>query len=67
MVQLEDVASAAPRARGHSVASLCICSVQWAERDREAVHSAAEPSVKEYKTAFPSTCHLGQFGDKIWA
>ncbi len=30
--------------------------------DREAVHSAghtaAEPSVKEYKTAFPSTCHL---------
>ncbi len=41
----------------HSVASLCVCSVQWAELSgRE-----EEPSVKEYKTAFPSTCHL-QFG-----
>ncbi len=34
---------------------------------REAVHSAghtaAEPSVKEYKTAFPSTCHLR----KVWS
>jgi len=31
-------------------------------RGREAVHpaghAAAEQSVKDYKTAFPSTCHL---------
>ncbi len=39
-------------------------SVLWSELSgrEEAVHSAgqtaAEPSVKEYKTAFPSTCHL---------
>ncbi len=44
------------------------CSVQRAllggelsgreEAVHSAGHTAAEPSVKEYKTAFPSTCHL---------
>ncbi len=39
-------------------------SVLWSELSgrEEAVysagHTAAEPSVKEYKTSFPSTCHL---------
>ncbi len=51
----------------HSVASLWVCSVQRAllggeRRSRESVHSAGhtavKPSVKEYKTVFPSTCHL---------
>ncbi len=66
MVELEDVASPEHEVwlSRHSVASLCVCSVQRAKRrgSEEAVHSAghtaAEPSVKEYKTAFPSTCHL---------
>ncbi len=51
MVQLEDVSSAAPRG--------LICAVSGRE---EAVHSAgrtaADSSVNEYKTAFPSTCRL---------
>ncbi len=64
MVQLEDVASAAPRAWGltlrRSVASLCVfCAVSGREEAaHSAGHTAAELSVKQYKTAFPSTCHL---------
>ncbi len=54
------------RARGLTLPAQCclsesvLCS-ELSGRE-EAVHSAghtaAEPSVKEYKTAFPSTCHL---------
>ncbi len=63
MVQLEDVASAAPRARGLTLPVQCclslhlFCAVSCAA-EHSAGHTAAEPSVKEYKTAFLSTCHL---------
>ncbi len=64
MVQFEDVASAAS-ARSALPAQCCHSpSVLWRELSgrEEAVHSAghtaADPSVKEYKTVFPSTCHL---------
>ncbi len=52
MVQL-DVASAPPRSD-----SLCICELSGREAVHSAGHTATEPSVEEYKTAFPSACHL---------
>ncbi len=67
MVQLEDVTSAAPQAQGLTLPAQFLplsASVLCGELScrEEAVHSAghtaAEPSVKEYKTVFPSTCHL---------
>ncbi len=63
MVQLEDVASREREVwlSRHSVASASVQCSELSGRE-EAVHSAghtaAEPSVKEYKTVFPSTCHL---------
>ncbi len=44
----------------HSVASASVLCSEMGGREavQSADHTAAEPSVKEYKTAFPSTCHL---------
>ncbi len=68
MVQLEDVSSAAPSESPGTVFSLSASVLCSERRGGEAVHSAgrtaAEPSVKQYKTAFPSTCHLSA---QIWA
>ncbi len=65
MVQLEYVASAANAWSDSPGTVLPLsASVLWTELSgrEEAVHSAghtaAEPSIKEYKIAFPSTCHL---------
>ncbi len=64
MVQLEDVSSAAPRARALTLPAQCRLSLHLfcAASGREAVHSAgrttADSSVNEYRTAFPSTCRL---------
>ncbi len=41
-----------------SVSVLCSELSGWEEAVHSAGHTAAEPSVKEYKTVFPSTCHL---------
>ncbi len=64
MVQLEDVFSAAPRARGLTLPVQCrlslrlFCAVSGREAVLSAGHTTADSSVNEYKTAFPSTCHL---------
>ncbi len=39
-------------------ASVLCSEMGGREAVQSAGHTAAEPSVKEYKTAFPSTCHL---------
>ncbi len=62
MVQLEDAASVRSDSPGTALPlSASVLSSERRGRE-EAVHSAghtaAEPSVNEYKTVFPSTCHL---------
>ncbi len=43
----------------HSLVSLGVSSVQWAaEKQRFVDRIAADSSIKEYKTAFPSTFRL---------
>ncbi len=64
MVQLEDCSAARARSDSPGTVLPLFASVLCSELSgkEEAVHSAghtaAEPSVKQNKTAFPSTCHL---------
>ncbi len=61
MVELEDVSSTAPRAQGSTVPAQCrlsrrlFCAVSGREAALSAGRTAADSSVNEYETAFPST------------
>ncbi len=71
MVQLEDAASVRFDSPG-TVLPLSVSVLSSERRGREeavhsAGHTAAEPSVNEYKTVFPSTWHLLTVWSYNWA